>query len=115
MIPEGIAEGISAWWFILVGAIVTYGWRWAGVVLSGRIDPNSALMRWTACVAYALLAGLIARLIVLPQGALADTPLWMRLSSAGVALLVYFLCRRSIILGVAAGAFWLIGVVSLLR
>jgi branched-subunit amino acid transport protein len=95
---------MSAWWFILVGALVTYAWRGAGVALSGRIDPNSALMRWTACVAYALLAGLITRLIVAPQGALGETALWMRLVAAGISLLVYFLCRRSIPLGVAAGA-----------
>jgi branched-subunit amino acid transport protein len=104
---------ISAWWFLLVGGLVTYGWRAAGVALSGRIDPNSALMRWVACVAYALLAGLIARLIVAPQGALGETALWMRLSSAGVALIVYFIFRRSIVLGVTAGALWLIAVTSL--
>jgi branched-subunit amino acid transport protein len=98
---------LSAWWFILVGALVTYAWRGAGVALSGRIDPNSALMRWTSCVAYALLAGLIARLIVAPQGAVGETALWMRLSAAGIAILAYFLCRRSIPLGVAAGAGWL--------
>jgi len=103
---------LSAWWFVIVGALVTYGWRAAGVALSGRIDPNSALMRWVAAVAYALLAGLIARLIVAPQGALGETALWMRLSSAGVALLVYFLFRRSIVLGVTAGASWLITITS---
>lgn len=104
---------LSAWWFLLVGAIVTYAWRAAGVALSGRIDPNSALMRWTSCVAYALLAGLIARLIVAPQGSLGDTALWMRLSAAGLALAIYFLCRRSIPLGVAAGAVWLMAVTAL--
>lgn len=105
---------LSAWWFILVGALVTYAWRAAGVALSGKIDPNSALMRWTSCVAYALLAGLIARLIVAPQGSLGETALWMRLSAAGMALLVYFLCRRSIPLGVAAGATWLIAMSGIL-
>jgi branched-subunit amino acid transport protein len=97
----------NAWWFILVGAVVTYAWRGAGVALSGRIDPNSALMRWTSCVAYALLAGLIARLIVSPQGAVSETALWMRLSAAGMAVIAYFIFRRSIPLGVAAGAGWL--------
>jgi branched-subunit amino acid transport protein len=104
---------ISAWWFLAVGALVTYAWRAAGVALSGRIDPNSKLMRWVASVAYALLAGLIARLIVLPQGSLEATALWMRLSAAAIAILAYFLCRRSIPLGVTAGACWLIGVVVL--
>lgn len=104
----------SAWAFIAVGAVVTYAWRAAGVALSGRINPNSALMRWVAAVAYALLAGLISRLIVAPQGAVGETALWMRLSAAAVALIVYFLCRRSIVLGVTAGALWLIAVTSLI-
>lgn len=104
---------ISAWWFLAVGAVVTYAWRAAGVALSGRIDPNSKLMRWVASVAYALLAGLIARLIVLPQGSLEATALWMRLSAASVAILAYFLSRRSIPLGVTAGACWLIAMVVL--
>jgi branched-subunit amino acid transport protein len=103
---------MSAWWFLIVGALVTYGWRAAGVALSGRINPHSALMRWAAAVAYALLAGLITRLIVAPQGALGETELWMRLSAAGAALLAYFLCRRSIVIGVTAGALWLIAVTS---
>lgn len=105
---------LSAWYFVLVGALVTYAWRWAGVVLSGRIDPNSRAMRWVTAVAYALLAGLIARLIVAPQGALAETGLWVRLVAAGIAVAVYFLCRRSIPLGVAAGAGWLIAVSALM-
>jgi branched-subunit amino acid transport protein len=95
----------SAWAFIAVAALATYVWRGAGVALSGRIDPNSRTMRWVTNVAYAMLAGLIARLIVIPQGgSLADTALWMRLVAAALAIAVYFLCRRSIALGVAAGA-----------
>jgi branched-subunit amino acid transport protein len=103
----------GAWTFVLVGAIVTYAWRWAGVALSGRIDPHSRAMRWVTSVAYALLAGLIARLIVAPQGALAGTPLLLRLMAAALAIGIYFLCRRSITLGVAAGAGLLIVVSAL--
>lgn len=104
---------MTAWWFIIIGAVVTYAWRAGGVALSGRIDPNSALMRWIACVAYALLAGLIARLILSPQGQLGETALWMRLSAAGVSAFAYFICRRSIPLGVIAGAGWLMLITTL--
>lgn len=104
----------SAWAFVAVAALVTYSFRAAGVALSGRIDPNSKLMRWVTCVAYAILAGLITRLIVLPQGgSLAETALWMRLAGAALAIAVYFLCRRSIPLGVAAGAGFMIAITSL--
>lgn len=105
----------SAWAFIAVAALVTYACRAAGVALSGRMDPNSKLMRWVTCVAYAILAGLIARLIVLPQGgALADTALWMRLAAAALAIAVYFFFRRSIALGVAAGAGLLVAMTALI-
>lgn len=104
---------MSAWPYLLVGAMATYFWRASGVALSGRINADSALMRWVAAVAYAMLAGLIARLIVEPQGTLGTTALWMRLSAAALAVLIYFLRRRSIVLGVAAGTLWLILATSL--
>ncbi len=91
------------WLYILGGAAVTYAWRGLGVLLSGRIDPESKLMRWFAALAYALLAGLISRLILLPQGALSETPLLARIAAAALALLVYRWSRSSILLGVMAG------------
>jgi len=99
---------LSPWWYILMGGLVTYAWRGAGVALSGRMGAEGPFLRWVTSVAYALLAGLIARMIVLPQGGLADTPLLVRLSAALVAFGVYFLARRNILLGVMAGTFWLI-------
>lgn len=93
----------SAWLYILGGGIVTFAWRALGVLLSGRIDPESRAMRWVACVAYALLAGLIARLIVLPQGMLAETAPGARLAAAAAALIAYRLARGGILSGVAAG------------
>lgn len=90
---------------LLVGALVTYAWRGLGVLLSGRIDPDGPLFAWTACVAYALLAALIARMIVLPRGDLADTAALDRLFAAGLALGCFFLLtRRNILLSVAAGS-----------
>lgn len=95
----------AALWLLLLGAFaVTYAWRGLGVVLGGRIRLDGPLFRWVAAVAYAMLAGLIARMIVLPLGPLAETPLAYRLLAAGVALAAFFLTRRNTLLGVAAGA-----------
>src|SRR5262245_26952521 len=92
-------------WGLLAGVFaVTYVWRGAGVVLGSRIDFESAAFRWIAAVAYAMLAGLIARMILLPQGGLAETPLWNRLGATAVALLVFFLAKRNSLLAVLAGA-----------
>ena len=98
----------SEFWFpfavMLVGAAVTYAWRGLGVALSGRLDTNSPLFVWVSCVAYALLAALIARMIVLPFGLVADTATLDRVVAALAALLVFFATRRNILLGAAAGA-----------
>jgi len=97
----------SVYWpvvLMVAGALVTYFWRALGVALSGRIDAGSPLFEWVACVAYAMLAGLIARMIVLPNGPLAETAAADRIAAAVIALAIFFLARRNIGLGVAAGA-----------
>jgi branched-subunit amino acid transport protein len=99
-------------WIIVVliaGAAATYVWRALGVALSGRIDPSGPVFEWVGCVAYALLAALIARMIIMPVGPLEETDLGMRLISAAIALTAFFLARRSIFLGVIAGTLAFIG------
>src|SRR3954452_10638858 len=99
-------------WLIVVliaGAAATYVWRALGVALSGRIDPSGPVFEWVGCVAYALLAALIARMIVIPVGPLEATDLSARLVSAAIALAAFFLTRKSIFVGVTAGTLALIG------
>ena len=108
-----MSEGGGFWWpfaVMLAGAAATYVWRAAGVALSGRIDPRGAVFEWVACVAYALLAGLIARMIVLPTGPLAETPLADRLLGTVLAVAVFLVARCNMLLGVSAG----IGALALL-
>jgi branched-subunit amino acid transport protein len=91
-------------WLIVTLAIAsTYLWRGLGVLLSRHIDPDGALFRWVTCVSYAMLAGLISRMTVLPLGALAATPLTHRLLAMALAFAVFFLGRRRILPAVAAG------------
>jgi len=92
----------AIWWSILGASLVTYASRGLGVLLSGRINTDGPLFRWVSAVAYALLAALIARLLVVPLGPLASTSLMIRLLSAALALAVYLLSRRNLMLGVAA-------------
>lgn len=105
MLEQGLA-GSPLWAYVLVvvGGLATYFWRALGVALSGRVDAGSRLFEWVACVAYALLAGLIARMVILPNGPLAETASADRIAGAVVALAIFFLTRRNIGLGVAAGA-----------
>ena len=92
------------WVVLALAAMVTYAWRGVGVLLSGRIDPNGAAIRWIGAVAYALLAGLIARMIVLPQGPLQETATTARIAAAAIALAIFLLTRRNLVAGLAAGA-----------
>jgi len=95
----------TAVWLLIAGAfVVTYMWRGLGVALGGGLNLEGPLFRWVAAVAYAMLAGLIARMIVLPLGALASTPLSERLLAAGLALAVFLLSRRNMLLAVFSGA-----------
>jgi branched-subunit amino acid transport protein len=92
-------------WLLLVLSIAaTYFWRGLGALLSARIDPQGAVFQWVSCVSYAMLAGLIARMTVLPLGGLAETPLFDRLAAMGLGFAVFYLTRHKILLGVAAGA-----------
>ena len=99
-------SGTSPWWpvaLLIAGAAATYVWRALGVALSGRIVPQGRLFGWVACVAYALLSGRVARMIVLPSGSLSAVALCGRVGAAALALLVFFLARRNMPLGVVAG------------
>ena len=97
-------------WLLLLGCgAATYLWRGLGVLLSGRINPQSAMFEWVSCVAYALVAGLIARIIVMPSGLLAQTALMDRLLACAVAFVAYRLARRNMFVGLVSGVAFFIG------
>lgn len=83
----------------------TYLWRGLGVAVSARIKPDSELFAWIGCVAFAMLSGLISRVVLLPSGALEHTSLWQRLAATGCALAVYFFfTKKNLFAGVIASA-----------
>jgi len=93
---------------ISLAAIATYAARAAGAYLSGKIGTESAVIDWITCVTYALLAGLVVRMIWMPIGALAATPDWMRFVAAGTGLAVFIIARKSVGVGVLSGSLMLI-------
>jgi branched-subunit amino acid transport protein len=63
------------------------------------------------CVAYAIIAGLVSRMLLMPTGVLAEATLAERAIGSAVALTAYFwLTRRNLLVGVVAGAgaLWLL-------
>lgn len=83
------------WLIVGVSVLATYVWRATGMLIASRLHPDSPLSRWFACVAYAVLAGLIARMIVVPEGALADAPLPDKLIALACGFAVFFISKRS--------------------
>ncbi len=102
----------SIWPTLLVAALVTYFWRAVGVKVAGHLDPDGLIFEWVGCVAYALLAGLTLRMILLPIGPLQATDLGCRLVAVLAAAAALRLTGNSIPAGVAAGVIVLIALTA---
>lgn len=88
---------------VVACGLATYLWRGLGMLVSSRVSLDSEFFVWAGCVAYALIAGLAVRILLLPTGTLAATPLSARLVACAIALVVYFGSRRNLFAGIAAG------------
>ena len=88
---------------IFVGFLPNEVWRLLGLVLARRLEEGAEILIWVRAVATAILAGVVGKLIFFPAGALATVPLSVRLGAAVVGFAAYFLVRRSVFAGVAAG------------
>lgn len=101
------------WWpylaLLLFAVLPTEIWRWLAVVFARRLDPDSPALEWVRMVATALLAGVVAKLIVTPPGALATLPLALRIGALTVAVAIVLANRRWIMLAVVMGEAVLIG------
>lgn len=112
-------DAIDAWWWpylfiLLAGWLATDVWRFLGVYLGGRISEESDLLVLVRALATALVAAVVANLVVFPSGALATSPLALRLAAAGGGFVAYLLLGRRVIIGIAAaeaillGGWWLL-------
>jgi branched-subunit amino acid transport protein len=88
---------------ILFGFLPSEIWRMLGVGLSRGIGEDSELLRWVRAVATALLMAVVAKLLVVPSGALAGVPLAGRLGALAAGLAACLLWRRSVFAGVIVG------------
>jgi len=91
-------------WMIVLGcAAATFAWRFLGVIVVRRIDANGAIFQWISCVSYAMVAGLIFRMIMMPESQLAGVSMAIRVAAVAIAFAAYFLFRRRLVAGVLAG------------
>jgi len=101
---------IALWGLLGLVTAATYVWRGIGVAIVARITPSSDFTQWTSCVAYGMLAGLMSRIMLMPVGILAETPLLDRLLALSVGFLVFFASRRNMLPGMiaAVGMFFIL-------
>lgn len=91
------------WGIVLLCGAATYVWRALAVAIGGRVSPDSEAFKLFSCIAYAMVAGLISRMVILPEGLLAEAPLPFRLIGVGTAVAVFFGLKRNLAAGVFAG------------
>lgn len=94
---------------LLFAFLPTEIWRWLAVAFSRRIDPQSPALEWVRAVATALLAGVVAKLIIVSPGALAAVPLGLRVGALATTLAIMSFDRRRVLWAVVAGEAVLIG------
>ena len=89
---------------IVIGFLPSEIWRWLGIALGRGLDEQSEIILWVRGVATALIAGVIARIVLIPPGALAGGAAcrcglrrWPAASSA------FLFIRRSAFAGVVVG------------
>ena len=82
---------------ILVTSFATYLSRFLGVISSEKMDIKSKIFRWFNCIAYSILAALIARIVIFPAGALDEAELWIRLIVIIISIAVFFISKKNLV------------------
>ena len=88
---------------VLLGFLPNEIWRVVGLVLVRGLNEDSQIVVWSRAVATAILAGVVAKLILFSNGALATIPLSVRVAAAVFGFLAFLAARRSVFAGVVAG------------
>lgn len=88
---------------LLVGFLPNEIWRVLGLVLARGLNEKSEIVLWSRAVATAILAGVIAKLMLLPLGELGAIPLAVRVTAAACGFAAFLAIRRSLLAGVLIG------------
>ncbi|MFN3481499.1 AzlD domain-containing protein [Rhabdaerophilum calidifontis] len=88
---------------ILFGFLPSEVWRWLAVFLVRGLDEEAEILVWVRAVATALLAAVVAKLLLNPNGALAVIPALWRWGALAAGIAGYALFRRSVLAGVLTG------------
>ena len=92
---------------ILVTSFATYLSRFLGVVSSEKIKETSKIFKWFNCIAYSVLAALIARMVVFPAGELAESGILIRLFVIVASVVMFLFTKRNLVYPTVASAIML--------
>ena len=92
---------------ILVTSFATYLSRFLGVVSSEKIKETSKIFKWFNCIAYSVLAALIARMVVFPAGELAESGILIRLFVVIASVVMFLFTKRNLVYPTVASAIML--------
>lgn len=87
---------------LLAGVAANYVWRLLGAVLARGVHPQSQFMLWVRDVSTALVAALVARLVIVPVGPLADVSLAVRAIAFGAGIAAFLALRKNLLLALMA-------------
>ena len=82
---------------ILVTSFATYLSRFLGVVSSKKIKETSKIFKWFNCIAYSVLAALIARMIIFPAGELAESDIFIRFFVVIVSVVIFLFSKKNLV------------------
>ena len=82
---------------ILVTSFATYLSRFLGVVSSEKIKETSKIFKWFNCIAYSVLAALIARMIIFPAGELAESGILIRLFVVVASVVMFLFTKKNLV------------------
>ncbi|MGE0210493.1 MAG: AzlD domain-containing protein [Parvibaculaceae bacterium] len=86
------APGLVA--ILIAGFAVTYVWRMLGAVAAARVNPEGEIMLLVRAIATALIAALVARIVLQPEGLLAASLAASRYVAILTGVGFYFWQRR---------------------
>ncbi|MET0606263.1 MAG: AzlD domain-containing protein [Beijerinckiaceae bacterium] len=106
---DWLTSNVAVFGLLVGAAVIPNGvWRWLAVLAAARFDDSSPIFAWVRHVATCLVAGVVAQMMILPPGALAAAPPWLRWAALCLAGLAWLLARRNVFVA------WIAGVCALM-
>lgn len=95
-------------YILIAGVAANAVWRLGGLALSSGLSEEGPVIAWVKAVSTALVAGLVARIVTFPPGALAEINTPVRIGAFALGIAVYYAARRHMGLGILAATLSLI-------